>query len=242
MRQRLGLPCVCLGLLGLLFTTGVTSTASAGNISVDLYNNDGNVADVSAALDFSVVSVDADTVKFNFAWDATQLTTAQISGGIRIDHIGIVDGIFVTPPTDDSNLDQSTGTLNFDQRTPPTGGGQLFQHELMKNAVFQLQEKSAQGNSNAALDPGDILMVTLDLKPTYTFQTVLDYLSNGTIRVGAHVISNAGQSQVYIGGPPPGTPPPSPTAAPEPSTFVLLGIGGIALLGYGKRRKRQQVA
>lgn len=29
-------------------------------------------------------------------------------------------------------------------------------------------------------------------------------------------------------------------AVPEPSTFALLGIGGIALVGYGVRRKRQQ--
>ncbi|TWU09442.1 PEP-CTERM motif protein [Symmachiella macrocystis] len=29
---------------------------------------------------------------------------------------------------------------------------------------------------------------------------------------------------------------------PEPSTFALLGIGGLALVGYGWRRKRQQAA
>ncbi|WP_339909942.1 PEP-CTERM sorting domain-containing protein [Symmachiella dynata] len=31
-------------------------------------------------------------------------------------------------------------------------------------------------------------------------------------------------------------------AVPEPSTFALLGIGGIALVGYGVRRRRQQAA
>ena len=29
---------------------------------------------------------------------------------------------------------------------------------------------------------------------------------------------------------------------PEPSTFALLGIGGLALVGYGVRRQRQQAA
>lgn len=32
--------------------------------------------------------------------------------------------------------------------------------------------------------------------------------------------------------------PPPPPAVPEPSTFALLGIGGLALVGFGKRRKQ----
>jgi len=32
------------------------------------------------------------------------------------------------------------------------------------------------------------------------------------------------------------------SAVPEPSTFALLGIGGVALIGYGYRRKRKQAA
>ncbi|MBV1877479.1 MAG: PEP-CTERM sorting domain-containing protein [Pseudomonadales bacterium] len=56
--------------------------------------------------------------------------------------------------------------------------------------------------------------------------------------------SNSLSSPIVTGGPTDGnTPPPQPpTAVPEPSTFVLLGIGGIALVGYCARRKRQQAA
>ena len=31
----------------------------------------------------------------------------------------------------------------------------------------------------------------------------------------------------------------SPAAVPEPSSIVLLGIGGIALIGYARRRKQK---
>ena len=31
-------------------------------------------------------------------------------------------------------------------------------------------------------------------------------------------------------------------AVPEPSAFALLGIGGVALVGYGWRRKRRRAA
>jgi hypothetical protein len=34
----------------------------------------------------------------------------------------------------------------------------------------------------------------------------------------------------------------SEAVVPEPSSIILLGIGGIALVGYGYRRKRTPVA
>lgn len=217
-------------------------SAVGGNIPVVLYNNDGNVADVSSALDINVVSVDADTVQFSFDWNATQLEGLGYDpqnnyGGIRIDQIAVVDGIFVEPA---SNVTVTGSTFSFTQRVGDDiqGAGELFNHPLIENLVtFELQEDSDGGNVASTLDVLDSpLTINLDLKAGNTFTTVEEYVASGQLRVGLHVISNQGESQVYISGPPPAEGP--LPHAPEPSSIILLSLGALGLIGYGYRRRR----
>jgi len=123
-----------------------------------------------------------------------------------------------------SNPGNFGGPWTFDY-VPETG--------QIKGALYN---PDAVGSSALAALPNYFTTATLLL----TFDDVVtglnpDTLNNPTVRmqnVGAN-----GAGSLKLTGVPDDGPDPSPSV-PEPSSFLLLGIGGIALVGYGARRRK----
>ena len=74
------------------------------------------------------------------------------------------------------------------------------------------------------VDPTEWLGICYTLKPGGTFQSVLNELTDGTLRIGLHVQRfECGGSESFVN-----------VALPEPATVALLALGAVALI----RRRR----
>jgi hypothetical protein len=62
---------------------------------------------------------------------------------------------------------------------------------------------------------------------------ITDFVGKDTAAIGGKVVVSIGDVQV---------PSPAASAAPEPASVMLLGIGALGLLGYGWRRRKQATA
>jgi hypothetical protein len=74
--------------------------------------------------------------------------------------------------------------------------------------------------SSDGANPGEWVTIRFDLKTSGSYQSVLDELGDGTLRVGLHIIGLPSGSESAVN-------------VPEPVTMCLLGLGAFAL----RRRK-----
>jgi hypothetical protein len=73
------------------------------------------------------------------------------------------------------------------------------------------------------VSPSKWVRITFDLENGGTFETVIDELNTGALRIAAHIIALPDGSSESV------------VAVPEPATICLLGFGALSLL----RRKRK---
>ncbi len=86
---------------------------------------------------------------------------------------------------------------------------------------------SYSGRIDESISPGTHRWQIFDYNPPVWDVRYINELSDATVGVN---VSAWIATDVIV------------ATVPEPSTFALLGIGGLALVGYGIRRKQQQAA
>jgi len=152
------------------------------------------------------------------------------------------DGSSTVQINDTSNGGAAGGTGDWTLSSPGSYGGPwTFDYApTVGNVKGALYNPDAIGSSALAAEPNYFTTATLTLN--FDDEVLgLDYDTNNNPFVRMKNVGEDGEGSLKLTGTPTDDPTGSP-AVPEPSSFLLLGIGGMALAGYGYRRKQRRAA
>ncbi len=116
-----------------------------------------------------------------------------------------------------ADITEGTGT-SFSRSATPSNlpGVKPLEPLFVTTAGFSIGSDAPRPHSG--VNPGEWATITFDLINVGSFQSVIDELDTGVLRIGAHIIALPdGSSESAI-------------AVPEPTTIFLLGLGALALL------------
>jgi hypothetical protein len=116
-----------------------------------------------------------------------------------------------------ADITEGAGT-SFSQPATPGNlpGGNPLESPFVTTDGFSIGSEAPRPHSG--VNPGEWVQITFDLISGGSFQSVIDELNTGALRIGIHVIALPdGSSEGAI-------------AVPEPATIFLLGLGALALL------------
>ena len=206
----------------------VGTTAVANDTIVAKINNtsptlliDGSGPNASAITGFGFNLLDPEPGVFSWSLTAYQ---KDANGNLSATPT-VIGGSTGAPSTNPwtLQLDAGTGNLSFDYY-PSTSPG-----STSKGGIYNPDATSGFGGTPIYFSEA-ILKIQFDVPPL----PVLDFSTTPFLRY--QVVGNGGSLKLF--GTPDGGPNPNPGVVPEPSSFVLLGIGSLGLIGYGWRRRK----
>ncbi|TWU14734.1 PEP-CTERM motif protein [Symmachiella macrocystis] len=159
-----------------------------------------------------------------FSWTLTAFE--KNSNGVLNGTSTVIGGSSGAPSTNPwaLDLDAGTGNLNFDYY-PSTSPG-----STSKGGIYNPDATSGFGGSPHYFSEA-ILRIQFDVPPL----PVLDLNSSPFLRY--QVVGNGGSLKLF--GTPNDGPDPGPGVVPEPSSFVLFGLGAIGLGAFVRRRNQK---
>ena len=126
-----------------------------------------------------------------------------------------------------SSITNQDGSTSFNKPANPAElpGNTLLDPDFITSSPNQ--SFSADSDSppyHNGVQSGEYVIITFQLQPGGTLEDVINELNNETIRIGIHVQGfTDGTSESAVN-------------TPEPTTLLLFGLGGLALLGNVKHR------
>jgi hypothetical protein len=116
-----------------------------------------------------------------------------------------------------SSITEGAGT-SFSQTATPHNlpAAKMLEPDFV--AIRELSFDSGPARPHNAINPGEWLQISFNLKSGATLAGVLDYLDTGALRIGAHVIALPACSSESV------------ITVPEPATVALLGLGTLFFL------------
>lgn len=200
--------------LAVLATIAIFTTTSQAGLSeirhdLEIFTNDGAYND-SDAIDLYFDVSDTGGSQVDFIFHNESLVDCSISEIYFEDNDSIMDYLWMT---------EGPGTA-FD--TPATPANLPSGNTLSPafTASLDLTYDSDPPVSSSGINPGEWLGISLGLN--CTFAALVEKLSSGDIRVGAHVIAlpdGSSESAVYV---------------PEPMTVSMLGFGALCMAGKAR--------
>ncbi len=194
-----------------IFAILLCESSSAIIISFDSITSNGvgspGIAEDQLFVEALDVAGDASFRFFNTGPDASNISEIYFDDGSLLGISTIID----SPPTVDFEEGASPGNL-------PSGNSISPAFEVTAGFLAEAGNPSPK----KGVAPLEEVTIIFDMQGTQTFQSVLDELADGRLRIGIHVTAfDNGASESLVNVP-----------IPEPATLSLMLLGLTALNGY----------
>ena len=175
--------------------------------------NDATLAGDSS-LSFYVDVLDAGAGKVDFEFHNASSMDSTIA---RVYFDDFDDGLLA----DIAGITNGPGTIFNEDATPPVLPAW---NTLTPSFDADFSAGAAPPPAQNGVDPTEWVKITFDIESGHAFSDVINQMNDGTMRIGAHIIS-VGREEVSVSA-----------VTPEPATIALLGLGALSLLRNRSRK------